>query len=71
MGSVISMGFLTHGVTLALFWREVALGFVYSALAAAGASVVAGCLVWVRSAHDEVRESSAALALKAGQFISE
>ena len=71
MGSVISMGFLTQGVTLGLFWREVALGFVYSALAAAASSVVAGCLVMVRSAHDEVRDSSAALALKAGQLISE
>jgi len=71
MGSIISMGFLTQGFTLALFWREVVLGFVYSALAAACASVLAGCLLMVRSAHDEVRESVAALALKAGQLISE
>lgn len=71
MGSIISMGFLAQGVTLALFWREVVLGFVYSVLVAAAASVLAGCLFCVRSAHDEVRESAAALALKAGQLISE
>lgn len=71
LGAVVCMGFLSQGFTLEYWWRMVVLSFVYGSLAAAAASVVAGCLVFVRSAHDEVRESAAALALKAGQLVSE
>ena len=49
---------------------QVVLGMVYAALAAAASSLVAGCPVCVRSAHDEVRASSAELLLLVGASIS-
>lgn len=46
------------------------LGFIYAILASAVCSLAAGCLVYVRSTHDEVRASAAALLLAAGKRIS-
>ena len=47
------------------------LGFIYAILASAACSLFAGCLVYVRSSHDEVRASAAALLLNAGRHISQ
>lgn len=49
---------------------QIVLGFIYAILASAACSLFAGCLVYVRSSHDEVRASAAALLLEAGRRIS-
>lgn len=46
------------------------LGFIYAILASALCSLAAGCLVYVRSSHDEVRAAAAALLQEAGSKIS-
>lgn len=50
---------------------QVVLGFIYAVLAAAFCSLVAGCLVFVRSSRDEVRASVAELLTAAGAHISQ
>ena len=46
------------------------LGFVYAGLATSLCSLAAGCLLYVRSAHDEARRAAAAILLLGGSHIS-
>ncbi|PRW60354.1 riboflavin kinase isoform B [Chlorella sorokiniana] len=71
MGVVMSFGWMTQILTLRLYWRELVLGFIYAILASALCSLAGGCLVYVRSTHDEVRASGAALLREAGARISQ
>lgn len=69
-GNVVVFGVLAQVLTLRLFWQEVVLGFVYAGLASALCCLAAGCLVYVQSTHDEVRQSVGAILLDAGSQIS-
>ena len=52
------------------FCLQLVLGFIYAILASALCSLAAGCLVYVRSTHDEVRAAAAALLQEAGSKVS-
>lgn len=53
-----------------LFWTEVVLGYFQVAGVAAAANMLAGCLIYVRSAHDDLRAGCAALLRAQGLRIS-
>lgn len=61
LSSMFVFGSLMPTLGQSLFWSEVVIGYFKVALAAAAANVVAGVLVCVRSAHDDVRGSCAAI----------
>ncbi|KAI7842827.1 hypothetical protein COHA_003573 [Chlorella ohadii] len=70
MGVIMSFGWMTQIFTLPQYWSELVLGFIYAILASALCSLAAGCLVYVRSSHDEVRAAAAALLQEAGSKVS-
>jgi len=49
---------------------QVVLSYIYVSLSLSACTLAAGCLLYVKSAHDGVRESSAALLLHMGKEIS-
>ena len=57
-------------LSIASWLVQVVLGFVYAGLASALCCLAAGCLVYVQSTHDEVRQSVGAILLDAGSQIS-
>eukprot|EP00887_Chlorella_sp_A99_P008076 scaffold12.g8076.t1 len=70
LGTITAFAVTTQALTLELWWREIVLGFCYACLACFACCIVAGCLLYVKSAHDEVRSSLAALLLAYGRAIS-
>ena len=51
-------------------YLQIVLGFIESVLWASLATLVAGCLVYVRSSHDEARKAAAFLVRDSGARIS-
>ena len=52
------------------FHLQIVLGMILAVLASALSSLIAGSLVYVKSAHDECRRAAAALVLDSGAQLS-
>ena len=49
---------------------QIVLGFVYMSLSTSACITLAGCFIWVKSSHDEVRAAAAAILVDAGAQVS-
>lgn len=70
MGGQPIFATMLPAMDLETFWTTIVTGYVKVALVTAGAMVIAGCLVYVKSAHDEVRRCMAAILRDTGARIS-
>ena len=69
-GGIVFIGTVCTGASIGEAARQVVLGYCWVAFACTAANILAGTLLYVRSAHDDFRRGCAALFRGAGTQIS-